>query len=398
MTEDDLTSNLSVYSSLQEIFATNDSILDLPEKPRKLTNTDRLERSFIEILDFVHANHREPSPNSRDISERQLGARLEGIRADKPKSDLLMPIDDAGLLVEAEAPSSLAEIFSQDQSENGFGLLNDASGLLDISTLPTPRKPHSDIGTNAQRRKCENFEEYEPFFKQKHAELKGGSSKMIRFGGRSRIVTGAFFVLNGVMVFVAEVGEVEYKKTTIRENRRERLRLVFENGTESSMYRQSLSLRLGEDDTAREVVDTNYQAVLDDDVATGWIYVLRSLSDDPLIAKKKNLYKIGFSTRPVQKRIANARNEPTYLMAPVEIVETYRTYNMKTAVLEHLLHRVFSAVRLNIDQTGKDGRHYSAIEWFEVPLPIIREAADLITSGEIINYAYDPKSNALREI
>lgn len=119
--------------------------------------------------------------------------------------------------------------------------------------------------------------------------------------------------------------------------------------------------------------------MLAEDESTGWIYVLRSLSDEPQISSRNNLYKIGFSTVPVEKRIANAVNEPTYLMAPVEIVETYRTYNMKTSALEHLLHRVFAEVRLDLNQVGVDGRTYNVTEWFEVPLPVIRQAAELIT-------------------
>lgn len=155
------------------------------------------------------------------------------------------------------------------------------------------------------------------------------------------------------------------------------------------MYRQSLSLRLGEGDGGYEVVPSSYETLLADDVATGWVYVLRSLSDDPQIEGRENLHKIGFSTTPVEKRIANAVNTPTYLMAPVEIVETYRTYNMKTSALEHLLHRVFAEARLKINQTGVDGRTYNVTEWFEVPLSAIRQAADLIVSGDIVEYLYD---------
>lgn len=35
------------------------------------------------------------------------------------------------------------------------------------------------------------------------------------------------------MLFIAEVDETEDKKSTVRENKRERLRCIFENGTES---------------------------------------------------------------------------------------------------------------------------------------------------------------------
>ena len=139
---------------------------------------------------------------------------------------------------------------------------------------------------------------------------------------------GAFFVLNGVMLFIAEVGDTEYKKSTVRENKRERLRCVFENGTESSMYRQSLAIRLSDED-GQVVVQAEIPEILTDDKVSGYIYVLRSLSNDPQIADIQDLHKIGYSRSPVEKRIANAKKSPTYLMAPVEVVATYRAFSSR---------------------------------------------------------------------
>ncbi|MFE8934639.1 GIY-YIG nuclease family protein [Micrococcus luteus] len=122
---------------------------------------------------------------------------------------------------------------------------------------------------------------------------------------------------------------------------KQRLRVIFENGTESSMYRQSLSIRLHEAE-GQVLVRTGHDLdrLEDADTENGHIYVLRSLSDKPQIAGLSDLHKIGFSTASVGKRIANASKAPTYLMAPVEIVADYRTYNLKPSALEHLLHRV----------------------------------------------------------
>ena len=41
----------------------------------------------------------------------------------------------------------------------------------------------------------------------------------------------------------------------------------------------------------------------------------------------QNLYKIGYSSIPVEERIKSAEQEPTYLMAPVKIVTTFKCYN-----------------------------------------------------------------------
>lgn len=198
------------------------------------------------------------------------------------------------------------------------------------------------------------------------------------------------------MLFIAEVGEPKYKKSTVRENRRERPRVIIENGTESAMYRQFLGIRMGErDDLA--VVPASFESVLAEDVETGYIYVLRSLSDGPQIASVPDLYKIEFSRGPVENRIARAEQEPTHLMAPVEVIATCRTYNPKTSALEHLLHLVFTDARLQVSQIGKNGRSYEPSEWFNVPLPVITQAIDLITSGDVVDYEYDTASQRLIE-
>lgn len=100
----------------------------------------------------------------------------------------------------------------------------------------------------------------------------------------------------------------------------------------------------------------------------------------------------------MSQRIANAIREPTYLIAPVEVIAEYRTYNVKAVSLEHLLHRVFADARLDISQVGPDGRMYDSTEWFEVPLNEINQAIELITTGEIIDFMYDSAGQRLRPV
>ncbi len=152
----------------------------------------------------------------------------------------------------------------------------------------------------------------------------------------------------------------------MRENKRERLRCIFENGTESSMYRQSLAIRLSDED-GQIVVQSELPEILTDDEVSGYIYVLRSRSEDPQIAGIKDLHKIGFTRDTVEKRIKNAEKSPTYLMAPVDVVASYRTYNLRVSALENLLHRVFAEVRLDLTQVDRKGRDYDPSEWFVVP-------------------------------
>lgn len=370
---------------LQSILDSDDAgLLDTPKKPAKVTSSDRLERSFLEIVEFYREHQRVPSSTTREIAERKLGARLEGILANEQKIEALQHLDEFDLLKVPEAPDSLEELLNSGAAE----LLEDTSGVLDTSSLPAPaRAQRTDPEDVAQRIKSEDFKAFEPLFAQKHEELRSGQAKLVPFKGESSIEPGAFFVLSGVMLFIAELGErlpvpgkrIRYKQRT---------RTIFENGTESSLYRESLAGRLHEQE-GLTVVTAHHDEILPEDQASGFVYVLRSLSDDPQIREIENLYKIGFSRGPVEKRIAGADREPTYLMAPVELVASYRTYNTKTSALEHLLHRLFADVKLDVSQTGKDGRRYAPSEWYVVPLPVIDQAIDLINTGGIVNIEYD---------
>lgn len=367
-----------------------DGLLDAPEKPKQVTSSDRLERAFLEIVEFRRTQDRKPSSTTREVAERKLGARLDGILADEHKIAALKHLDEFGLLQIPEAPSSLEDLLNGDD----FDLLGDEGGLLDVSELPVRQQVH-DNDAAAQRQKCENFDQFEPSFVQKHAELRTGSRLLLPFPGRQSIVEGSFFVLNGVMLFVAEVGEPEYIESTIRTNRRERLRVIFENGTESSMYRQSLSIRLTEG-RGLIVAPADTPEILEDDEVSGYVYILRSLSDDPQVAAIKDLHKIGFSRGAVAQRIKNAENSPTYLMAPVEVVASYRAYNVRASALENLLHRVFGEVRLDVTQIDSKGRDYDPSEWFVVPRSVIDQAIQLIISGNIVDYVYDSSTHVLR--
>lgn len=366
-----------------------DGLLDAPEKQKKVTSADRLERAFLEIVEFRRTHGRVPSSTTREIAQRKLGARLDGILANEEKIAALKPLDEFAMLDPSEPPASIDDLMESDD----FDLLGDDSGLLDVSDLPVRRQVYEN-GEVARRRKAEDFEQFEPLFKQQHAELRAGTSKLLPYPGMTHIVPGAFFVLNGVMLFIAEVGETEYKKSTVRENKRERLRCIFENGTESSMYRQSLAIRLSDED-GQVLAQAEMPEILTYDEVSGYIYVLRSLSDDPEIAGIKDLHKIGFSRGPVEKRIKNAEKSPTYLMAPVDVVANYRAYNLRTSALENLLHRVFAEVRLDITQIDIKGRDYDPTEWFVASLNVIDQAIELIISGDIIDYSYDTQSQKL---
>ena len=136
----------------------------------------------------------------------------------------------------------------------------------------------------------------------------------------------------------------------------------------------------------------------EEDKESGFIYILKSKSVNPEIQAIPNLYKIGFSTTAVEERIKNAFQDPTYLMADVKIVTTYKCYNLTTQVFEKIIHTFFGSVSLVIDIFDNKKVRHSPREWFTVPLKIIEEAIPLIISGEIVHYRYDNEKEMVERI
>lgn len=221
---------------------------------------------------------------------------------------------------------------------------------------------------------------------------------------------GSFYVNQGVLLYLESVvyegrqwsrGLSEGNR--IREFKDGRTKTIFENGTSSTMYFRSLAKALimdgkavtdNNDETAIEFI-AHFNNITQEDKEAGYIYVLSSMSSDPKISSIRNLYKIGYSTTPVQTRIKNAEKEPTYLMAPVHLEAEYKTYNMNTQKFEQLLHNFFGASCLNIDIYDEMLRRRMPQEWFIAPLEVIDQAIGLIITGEIVNYRYDREGEVM---
>jgi hypothetical protein len=174
-----------------------------------------------------------------------------------------------------------------------------------------------------------------------------------------------------------------------------RLRVVFDNGTESNMLMRSLQRALHKDDSGRRVTDPVAGPLFadqtaDGDEASGTIYVLRSKSDLPIVkANRQVLHKIGVTSGKVERRIVNAKIDATFLLADVEIIATYELFNINRTKLENLIHRIFDAVRLDVEIMDRFGNPVVPREWFLVPLHVIDEAVKRIKDGTIKEYQYD---------
>ena len=294
----------------------------------------------------------------------------------------------------------MADINSLDDILNSdtFGILDTKKEEADIHTLvnvPKIDKNRAETDFVARRTKLENFEEYERLFKECQKDLKDGKRKLVKFNEKF-FKEGAFFVLKGVLVYLENIEKPRKDK---HHKLDARTTTIFENGTYSNMLLRSLGKGLYEDGY---FVSEHEDRIMDDlnqinkeDNQNGYIYILKSLSNDDRITTKRNLYKIGFSTTNVETRIKNAKQDPTYLMADVQIVSAYEVYNVNPHKLEQLIHQFFGNSCLDIDIIDGDGKLHRPREWFIAPLSVIEEAIELIVSGEIVNYRFDTSTDRI---
>jgi len=355
-----------------------------PKQAYGLSEDERLAESFYEIAEFYLQHNREPVNELANVQEYKMATRLENIRSQPDKVKALEDLDEFGLLAPVKTPESIEDILKDDD----LNLLekDNTDNIFDLRNLPQSIEMPDYV---AQRKPCAAFNEFEPLFVQCHADLKSGKRQLTSFSHEQQIQQGHFFVLKGVLTYVAQVGE----KIKTGGKMNARLHCIFENGTESDMLLRSLARELYKDGRRVSEHDSRLMDVLNnitgEDHQTGTIYVLKSLSTNPEIAGIQELYKIGFCTVPVEERIKSAADDPTYLMAPVHIVETFQCFNLNPQKLEMLLHQFFGKVCLEVDVFDKAGRRYTPREWFMAPLAVVEEAIEMIISGDIIDYAYD---------
>ncbi|MFA6897067.1 MAG: GIY-YIG nuclease family protein [Patescibacteria group bacterium] len=365
-------------------------LLDTEKKSVSVTPENRLVESFMEINEFVSLHNTEPKLGN-DIQEHKLASRLKHIRSNKEQMILLSKYDTHNLLrVEDKNLNTVNDIFEDDDLD----LLSiEDSSVFNIKNIPEIRRDRSDPDFVAQRDICVDFDKYEHLFAQVQRELKEGTKKLTTFV-ESKMRQGDFFVLSGVLIYLEKIDD-PYRGNSKKINRR--TRCIYENGTESNILLRSLGKRLSDAGYAIED-NSDMVSIEEGDSETGYIYVLKSLSDNPRIANIKNLFKIGFSTTSVEDRIKNAKEDPTYLMAPVTIVATYRCFNMNPQRFERLIHRFFIKSCLDIEITDKNGRDYLPKEWFIAPITVIDTAIELIIKGEIVNYSYDKDTESILNI
>lgn len=391
--------------SLDDIF--NDPAADeLLAKPKKVQVTyDPEVEKFKEIESWVKEHNGKEPEKTTDLSrlgERKLASRLKGIREDPERIELLKPYDKLGLLKQEDQNVALKEKVSHEKMTfNSLDdILNDDSALFDNSgqslnsklfdtgSLNAYKKSQENVAKNKSKRKTmDNFNKYRPMFKKVQAELTSGKRHLVRYGNNKLKLHG-FYVLKGQLMYIESIGS-EFKNNNRSDTDTDaRLHVIYDNGTENFPLRNGLiaslygSRQRGGGGKIVTEPDNKFEFGANDQI-TGYVYVLKSLSnnaDVKRIQEDHPLYKVGFTSGTVERRIANAENESTYLYGPIKVVAEYQVINLNPEALETALHHALSQYRLDVDIKAANGKIIHPREWFVVDFETINDIINEIMS------------------
>ncbi len=388
---------------------------------------ERIIAGFEDIQRFYCEHDRLPQHGEgRDIFERLYAVRLDRIRGDAECLDLLKPMDQDNLLSPRPAsgrgaggeglvcePSEEYELDSDDEllEALGIGPFDDDITTMKHVRSAAERNAERNVPEEvAQRKPCEDFESFRLDFEAVQADLETGrqSTEMFKTSSRSQIRKGDWFIVDGQKALVADAGEWF---TPEHGERDRRLRVVFDNGTESDLLLRSLRRALNKDESSRRIVPPQLEVEEDDsdigplfastmedgDCESGAIYVARSLSDNPFVQDNRELlHKIGLTTGDPEKRVSNAKKETTYLFAAVELVAVYRLANINCKAFESLLHKFLARARIDLALADRFGGRVQPREWFLVPLPVVEEVVERIKDGSISDYVFDVETASMK--
>lgn len=385
--------------SLDDVFNDPDfEKLIVPKEKKKAITYDPEVEGFIEIQNWVKKNHREPE-KTRDISrlsERKLASRLEGIRKDENRIALLKSYDEENLLKKNSLKNIQTEIKHEKQkftsldeilSDNSILFSSNKSKvnqkLFDTKKLDeVKRERENEPDKISQRKIMDGFSKYKSLFKQVQAEITSGTRQLLPFRN-NQLVEHGFYVLNGQLLYIEAVGD-EYRISNESGKKTDaRLHVIYDNGTENYPLKNGLMASLyGRHGKVVTEPDATFKFTADDHV-TGYVYILKSKSSNTVVKQiqsNHSLYKVGFTAGTVEKRIANAENESTYLYAPVQIVEKMKVVNLNPESLETAIHHALKKYRLNVEIPAPSGKMLQPREWFVVDLKTIEEIVNQIIS------------------
>jgi len=361
---------------------------------------ERIIAGFEEIERFVAEQGRLPQHGETcDIFERLYAVRLDCLRESEECREVLRLLDSRGLLdTEADISPTTEDDLIDEELLASLGVEvapeNDVTQLVNVRS----RQEIKAAEEVAQRTPCPDFDQFKPIFDQVQRQLKTGERQTLKYQDNAAVNQGDLFILDGQKVMVADMGE-PFISDYGRQDRR--LRVVYDNTTESDLLLRSLQRALNKDKDSRRITNPDFgplfaDAEAADDLPTGYIYVLRSKSNHPFIAENRSIiHKIGVTGGDVKRRIANAKKDSTYLLADVEIIATFKLANINRKKLEALLHKFFGSARLELELQDRFGTPVKPKEWFLVPLEVIEDVVEKIQKGTLDQFRYDPETASL---
>lgn len=360
----------------------------IAETPKKqVKRMDPEIEKFQEIIEWIKNHDGKEPVKSRDMTERKLFSRLKGYRNKPEMIRKLAEIDELNLLdsqnavleIAVKPPESLDDIFNDDTL---FEKKDEVDSLLDLSRY---KRTINAADKYSVRKRASHFERYEALFKLVQKEIAKGTRKIITVDSENSIAQGKFFIDNGILLYVKSIGNYYKDKHGYRNAK---LHLIYENGTEnnaillrsfaSNLFDKTRQGRMVTEVISDVMGETTVEERATEYITTGYIYVVKSLSLNPEISKYKNLYKIGFASGSVEKRVANAENEATYLYAPVKIVATWEAQNFSGRKLETVIHHRFEDKQIQISVPTANGKIENPKEWYLVSLDEIEASINEI--------------------
>jgi len=369
------------------------------EPKRALTPLqERIIAGFEDIQRFVAEHgHLPRHGDDRDIFERLYAVRLDRLRSLPEARELLASLDRDGLL-DGNGPAAVApQELGDDALLAELGITPGAPDDITQLRHVAPRAEKRAAEEIANREKCEDFETFKPQIERVQADLAKGAREAKAVDQTEvtleEVRPGNFFIVAGQMALIADTSDAF---VTEYERKDRRVRVIYDNGTEATMLARSFQKALYRDETARRITALSAGPLFGDvaepdDLASGTIYVLRSKSAHPYVAEHRELiHKIGVTGQSVAHRVANARNDPTFLLADVEVVAEYQLFNINRSKMEGLIHKALAAARLDLAAGDRFGRTVQPREWFLIPFQAIDDLTSKISDGSVTQVRYDP--------
>jgi hypothetical protein len=379
--------------------------VDTKKSPTHSVREERIIAGFEEIQKFVNNYGRLPQHGEqKEIFERLLAVRLDQIQKQEESKSLLKSMDHQGLLDGEFKPIiDIPDDIDDDELLAQLGLNESEENSITNLRHVKSRAEKKAAEEIANRTRCEDFEEFKGLFDEIIKDIDSGYRSTVRFRKdagftKTSLKKGQFIIIGGQIAYIAEIGET-FKAPNGDDDAR--LRVIYANGTESNILLRSLIRSMYKDETSRFITESDAGPLFsgkhsEDDLDSGTIYVLRSFSNHPIVKENRHIvHKIGVTGGDVKKRLANAKFDPTFLMAEVEIIATYHLANINRSKLERLFHRFFAASKLDVEIKDRFGRPVKAQEWFLVPLFIIDEMVEKIKDGTVSDFFYNPQSAKL---